>query len=82
MHHVAKHVRDALMPEQDPDTEGNLPGPFDHHVDDVVEVAIEEESVSQVWIRNSTKLLVYVLTYLLPVGSFFGLISSFLNAAK
>ena len=82
MHHVAKHVRDALMPEQDPDTEGNLPGPFDHHVDDVVEVDIEEERVSQVWTGRSTELLVYVLTYLLPVGSFFGLISSFLNAAK
>jgi len=82
MHHVAKHVGDAPMPEQDPDTEGNLLGPFDHHVDDVVKVAIEEDSVSQVWTGRSIELLVYVLTYLFAVGSFLGLISSFLNAAK
>ena len=47
------------MPKQDPDTEGNLLGPFDHHVDDVVEVAIEEDSVSQVWTGRSIELLVY-----------------------
>ena len=41
MDHVAIHVRDAVVPELDPDSSRDAFGPLDHHVDDVLEVAIE-----------------------------------------
>ena len=70
------------MPEQDPDAERDLLGPLDHHVDDVVEVAIEEDELRMVGTLSSRQELMGVSTYLLPVGSLLGLMSSFLNAAK
>jgi hypothetical protein len=89
MHHVAEHVRDAAVPEQDPNSLRDLLGPLDHEFDDVVEVAIGKEDVSGVEVRASRALaklllagLMDALTYLLPVGSLLGLMSSFLNAAK
>ena len=53
MHHVAEHVRDAAVPEQDPNSLRDLLGPLDHQVDDVVKVATVKEEISSVEVSAS-----------------------------